>query len=84
MAVCKQYYTKQGWRPPFTHGVQASEAQGGPSTKIWDTDDLSNGDKSHSEGPPMGNRSPACPQESPLTVDGLPRECELISFNSFS
>ena len=31
----------------------------------------------------MGSRSPTYPRESPLTVDALPRECQLISFNSF-
>ena len=29
-----------------------------PSARIWDTDDLSSGDESHSEGPPMSNRFP--------------------------
>ena len=28
-----------------------------PSAKIWDVDDLSSGDESHSEGPPMSSRS---------------------------
>ena len=46
-----------------------------PSARIWDVDDLSNGDEFDSEGPPMSNRSS---RDSPSTVDGLPHECKLF------
>ena len=89
IALCEQYYVEQGWRPPSdvvykkVHKLARCKADH-PSAKIWDADDLSNGDESQSEGPPMGSRSPAYPLESPLTMGDLPRECELISFNSSS
>ena len=54
-----------------------------PSAKIWDVEDLNNGDESDNEGPPMGSRFPMHPRESPLTMDGLPHECQLVSLNSF-
>ena len=86
MALCKQCYVEQGWRPPL--GVVYKKVPEPTrckvdhrSARIWDADDLSNGDDSHSEGQPMGSWSP---RESPLNVDGLPCESELISFNSFS
>ena len=85
-ALCEQYCAEEGWRPPS--GVvykkvhkPARRKVDHPSARIWDADDLSSGDESHSEGPPMSSRSL---QESPSIVDGLPRECKLISFNSFS
>ena len=85
-ALCEQYHVEQGSRPPS--GVVYKKVHNPvrrkldyPSTKIRDADDLNSGDESPSESPPMGSRSP---WESPLTVNGLPRECQLISFNSFT
>ena len=85
-ALCEQYCVKEGWPPPL--GVVYRKAHKSvrrkvdhPFDKIWDADDLSSGDKSDSEGPPMSSRSP---RESPSTVDGLPYKCKLISFNSSS
>ena len=79
-ALCEQYYAQEGWRPPS--GVVYKKAHKAarrkvdhPSARIWDANDLSSGDESDSEGPPMSNRSP---RDSPSTVDGLPRECKLF------
>ena len=88
-ALCEQYCVEQGWRPPSgmvykkVHKLVRHEVDR-PSAKIWYANDLSSGDESHSEGPPMGSWSPTHLQESPLIVDGLPYEFELISFNTFS
>ena len=66
MALCEQYYAEQGWRPPSdvvykkSHKLARRKVDH-PSAKIWDADDLSIGKKSHSEGPPMGGRSPTYP-----------------------
>ena len=73
---------------PFRRGVQkgmqASEPQGGPSIcQHMGIEDLCKGDESDNEGPLVGNRSPKYPQGSPLIADGLPSECQLISFSSF-
>ena len=79
-ALCEQYCAQEGWRPPSgvvykkTHKAARCKVDH-PSTKIWDTDDLSSGVESDSEGPPMNNRSP---RDSPSTVDGLPHECKLF------
>ena len=85
-ALCEQYCAKKGWRPPS--GVvykkvhkPARRKVDHPSTRIWDADDLSSGDESHSEGPPMSSRSL---RESLSIVDGLPYECKFNFFNSFS
>ena len=88
IALCEQYCAEQGWRPPSDVVYKkihkpASRKVDHPSAQVWDAEDLSSGDESDSEGPPMGSRSPTYPRESPLTVDALPRECQLISFNSF-
>ena len=86
MALYEQYFAEEGCRPPS--GVMYKKAHKAtrrkmdhPSARIWDVDDLGSGDESHNEGPPMSSRSP---QESPSTMDGLPHECKLISFNSSS
>ena len=83
-ALCEQYCVEEGWRP--SSGLVYKKAQkparrkvDHPSARRWDPDDLSSGDESHSEGPPMSGRSP---RESPSIVEGLPRECKLISFNT--
>ena len=61
MALCEQYYARQGWRAPSdmvykkAHKAVRHKVDH-PSAKIWDADDLSNGDESDSEGPSMGNR----------------------------
>ena len=61
-ALCKQYCEEQGWQPPLgmvyekVHKPVRRKVDH-PSAKIWDADDLSSGDESHSEGPPMGSRS---------------------------
>ena len=85
-ALCKQYYIEEGWRPPS--GVVYKKAHKSvrckvdhPSARIWDTNDLSSGAESHSEGPPMSRRSL---RESPSAAEGLPRECKLISFNTYT
>ena len=83
-ALCEQYCAEEDWQPPLgvvykkVHKVVRRKVDH-PSARIWDADDLSSGDESHSEGPPMSGRSP---RESPSTVEGLPRECKLISFNA--
>ena len=86
MALCEQYYAEEVWRPPSSVVYKkvhkpARRKVDHPSTRIWDANDLNSGDESHSEGPPMSTHSL---RESPSTVDGLPHECKLISFNSFS
>ena len=86
IGLCEQYCVEEGWRPTsivvYKKAHKAARRKvDHPSAKIWDADDLSNGDESHSEGPPMSSRSP---RESPSAVDGLPRECKLISFNTSS
>ena len=79
-ALCEQYCAQEGWRPPSgmvykkEHKVARRKVDH-PSAKIWDVDDLSSGVESDSEGPPMNNRSP---QDSPSTVDGLPREWKIF------
>ena len=50
MALCEQYYVKQGWRPPsdmvYKKALKPlSRKVGHPSTKIWDAEDLSSGDE---------------------------------------
>ena len=79
-ALCEQCYAQEGWWPPS--GVVYKKAHKAarrkvdhPSARIWDTDDLSSGVESDSEGPPMNIRSP---RDSPSTVDGLPREWKLF------
>ena len=89
MALCEKYCVEQGWRGPSGMVYKkvhkpARRKVDHPSDKIWEADNLSSGDESHNEGPPMGSRSPAHLRESPFTVDGFPLECELISFNRFS
>ena len=83
-ALREQYCAKEGWRPPS--GMVYKKAHkparrkvDHPSARIWDVNDLRSGNESHSDGPPMSSRSA---RESPSTVDGLPRECKPISFNS--
>ena len=83
-ALCEEYYAEEGWRPPLgvvykkTHKAARCKVDH-PSARIWDADYLSSGDDPHSEGPPMSSQSP---RDSRSIVDGLPRECKLISFNS--
>ena len=89
MALCEQYCAEQGWRPPSKVVYKKAHKPARrkvdyPYSNIWDADDLSNGEESGSEGLPMGSWSPTYLRELALTVDGLRRECELISFNSFS
>ena len=85
-ALCEQYCAEECWRPPLgviykkVHKPARSKVDH-PSARIWDADDLNSGDESRSEGPPMNSQSP---RESLSTVDGLPHECKLISFNIFS
>ena len=55
MDLCKQYYIKEGWRLPLDVVYKkahkpASHKVDHPSTKIWDAEDLSNGDDSDSDG----------------------------------
>ena len=66
MALCEQYYKEQGWQPTSNVVYKkvkvkvhkpARRKVDHPPAKIWDADDLSNGDESHSEGrPPMGTQ----------------------------
>ena len=61
-ALCKQYCAQDGWRPPssvvYKKAHKAARRKvDHPSARIWDADDLSSGDESDSEGPPMSNRS---------------------------
>ena len=83
-ALYEQYCAEEGWQAPS--GVVYKKAHKAtrrkvdhPSTRIWDANDLSSGDESHSEGPPMSGQSP---RESPSIVEGLPHECKLVSFNT--
>ena len=53
-----------------------------PSAKYW-TQRILVASTNLTASLPMGSRSPMYLRESPLTANGLPLECQLISLNSF-
>ena len=86
--LCEQYCAEQGWRLPSdvvyrrNHKL-ASRKVDHLFAKIWDTEDLSSGEETNSDDQAMSSRYPTYEKGSPVTVDGLPRECKLIPFNSY-